>query len=38
MTHKQYTHQYVDAMGGPVILVFGVVPHQRLVNDTRQEK
>ena len=25
-------------MGGPVILVFGVVPHQRLVNETRQEK
>lgn len=25
-------------MGGPVIFIFGVVPHQRLVNDTRQEK
>jgi hypothetical protein len=25
-------------MGHPVILVFGIVPHQRLVNDTRQEK
>ena len=25
-------------MGSPVILIFGVVPHQCLVNDTRQQK
>ena len=25
-------------MGGPVILIFGVVPHQRLVNDTGQQE
>jgi hypothetical protein len=35
---NESTHQHVDAMGGPVILVFSAVLHQLLVNDTRQKK
>jgi hypothetical protein len=32
------THWNDDAMSCPIIIVFGVVPHQGLVNDPRKEK